>query len=84
MKCYMGLLIAALFFSAPMLLAQEHSDHIEVGSFADYFRFGQTSPVRNFIGVGGRAAFNVHRDVQVEAEMPTTSNGTSPRISLIA
>src|SRR6266566_7428652 len=69
MKRCMGLLIASLFFAAPMLPAQEHSDHIEVGAFADYFRFGQTSPVRNFIGVGGRAAFNVHRDVQLEAEM---------------
>src|SRR5437588_8307659 len=63
MKRCVGLLIASLFFAAPMVLAQEHSDHIEVGAFADYFRFSQTSPVRNFIGVGGRAAFNVHRDV---------------------
>jgi len=69
MKLCLGFFMASLFFAAPMLLAQEHSDHIEVGAFADYFRFSQTSPVRNFIGVGGRAAFNVHRDVQLEAEM---------------
>jgi hypothetical protein len=65
MKRCMGLLIASLFLAAPMLLAQEHSDHIEVGAFADYFRFSRTSPARNFIGVGGRAAFNVHRGVQL-------------------
>ena len=69
MKRCIRVLMASLFFAAPMLLAQEHSDHIEVGAFADYFRFSQTSPARNFIGVGGRAAFNVHRDVQLEAEM---------------
>jgi hypothetical protein len=50
-------------------MAQNHSDHVEVGAFAEYFRFSDASPVRNFIGLGGRAAFNVHRDVQLEAEM---------------
>lgn len=69
MKSCIGLLAATLFFAAPMLIAQEHSDHVEIGAFADYFRFSQTSPARNFIGLGGRAAVNVHRDVQLEAEM---------------
>jgi len=69
MKSCIGLLAATLSFAAPMVIAQEHSDHVEIGAFADYFRFSQTSPARNFIGLGGRAAVNVHRDVQLEAEM---------------
>ena len=70
MNRYLGLIIIALFsVAAPGVMAQEHSDHIEVGIFADYFRFAQTDPVSNFVGVGGRAAFNVHRDIQFEAEM---------------
>lgn len=49
--------------------AQESSDHGEVGVFADYLNLGATSPHINFVGVGGRAAFNVHPNVQLEAEM---------------
>jgi len=70
MNRYLGVVAAALFFAtAPVAMAQEHSDHIEVGAFAEYFKFDQTAPVSNFAGVGARAAFNVHRDVQIEAEM---------------
>jgi hypothetical protein len=66
----LGLIIAALFLgAAPAVVAQEHSDHIEIGAFADYFRFDQTAPVSNFAGVGARAAFNLNRNVQVEGEM---------------
>lgn len=61
--------LAALFFVVAPAVAQEQSDHVEVGAFADYFRFAQTDPVQNFLGVGGRVAFNLHRDVQLEAEM---------------
>jgi hypothetical protein len=52
-----------------MMIAQEHSDHVEVGAFADYFRYSDAAPVRNFVGVGGRVGFNVHRNIQLEAEM---------------
>ena len=69
MKRCFGVLLASLFLSVPMLLAQDHSDHIEVGAFADYFRLGDFSPTRNFIGVGGRAAFAIRPSVQLEAEM---------------
>jgi hypothetical protein len=68
----MGLVIAVLFAVAmfvPMARAQEHSDHVEVGVFADYFRFSVTDPAKNFVGVGGRAAFNLNRNIQLEAEM---------------
>jgi hypothetical protein len=45
----------------------QSSDHVEVGVFADYMNFSATDPHINF--VGGRAAFNVHPNVQLEAEM---------------
>jgi hypothetical protein len=64
-------LLAICFASTP-LLAQYNSrssDHIEVGAFADYFNLARTSPHINFVGVGGRAAFNVRDNVQIEAEM---------------
>jgi hypothetical protein len=57
------LLVAGLGF-APISRAQ---DHAEVGAFVDYFRLGETGT--NFVGLGGRAAFNVVRHVQIEAEM---------------
>jgi hypothetical protein len=65
----LGLFIVSLFFFVPMLMAQEHSDHVEVGAFVDYFRLSDSSPVRNFVGLGGRAAFNIRPSVQLEAEM---------------
>jgi hypothetical protein len=71
MKCRLWLFIGSLSFlaAAPTVMAQNHSDHVEVGAFAEYFRLSDAEPARNFIGLGGRAAFNVHRDVQLEAEM---------------
>ena len=52
-----------------MVLAQDHSDHVEVGAFADYFRLSDASPTRNFVGLGGRVAFAIRPSVQLEAEM---------------
>ena len=70
MKCGVWLLIGSLVFvAAPILMAQDQSDQVEVGAFVEYFRLSDASPVGNFIGLGGRAAFNVHHDVQLEAEM---------------
>jgi hypothetical protein len=57
------LLVAGMGF-APMASAQ---DHAEVGAFVDYFKLGETGT--NFVGLGGRAAFNVAQHVQIEAEM---------------
>jgi hypothetical protein len=68
-KRYLGLFIASLFvFAAPMVMVQ-HSDHVEVWAFAESFRFSQTKPASNFIGLGGRIAFNMRPSVQLEAEM---------------
>lgn len=57
-----------MFAGVPGLLAQS-TDHVEFGAFADYFRFGDSTPVRNFAGVGGRVAVNVRPSIQLEAEM---------------
>src|SRR5207253_10442813 len=63
--------------------------HAEVGVFAGYFRLSRTTPDINFVGLGGRAAFNVHPNVQLEAEMAydfkrnftsTFSNGISTQL----
>jgi hypothetical protein len=71
MKRCLGLLITSMFFAVPMLMAQEsNSDHVEIGVFADYFRLNNNAaPVSNFFGVGGRAAFNLNSNAQLEAEM---------------
>jgi hypothetical protein len=66
MKRYFGFGILILMCAAPALKAQ---DHAEVGVFAEYFRLGDTRPQENFVGIGGRAAFNLHSSVQLEAEM---------------
>jgi hypothetical protein len=88
MKRYLGLVIGvALLVTTPLVMAQEaeRTDHAEVGVFADYFRYGD-EPHINFIGLGGRVGFNVHPNVQLEAEMAydfsrnftnTFSNGAS-------
>lgn len=59
--------VLTLYFCTPALIAQ--SDHVEVGVFADYFNLSRTSPHINYVGVGARAGFNVHPNVQIEAEM---------------
>ena len=71
MKRYLGILVASLFFAAPMLLAQEsdHMDHVELGAFVNYYRLTDPGPTRNFLGLGGRAAFGIRPSIQLEAEM---------------
>jgi hypothetical protein len=67
-----SLYVALGFFSCFVLNAQSNSrstDHFEAGIFADYFRLSRTDPNINFIGLGGRAGFNVSPSVQVEGEM---------------
>ncbi len=64
MKRIALMIIVAGISIAPAARAQ---DHAEVGAFVDYFKLGETST--NFVGLGGRAAVNVSRHVQIEAEM---------------
>ena len=67
---YLTFIAASILCSAATLFAQSSSgDHVEIGAFADYLNFSATSPHINFVGVGGRAAFNVYRNVQIEGEM---------------
>ena len=60
----MIVLIAALRI-VPAASAQNNG---EVGVFANYFRHG-SEPSTNMWGLGGRVSFNVHENVQLEAEM---------------
>lgn len=87
MKRYLGIVITSLFFALPMLAAQDsdHMDHVELGAFVNYFRLSDPGPTRNFIGLGGRAAFGIRPSIQLEAEMAydfkrnytnTLNNGT--------
>lgn len=69
MKRYLSSAVLLMLFAAPALLAQQSSDHVEVGAFAEYFRMTDVTPNQNFLGVGGRVAFNVHPSIQLEAEM---------------
>jgi hypothetical protein len=71
MKRYLGIVITSLFFALPMLVAQDsdHMDHVELGAFVNYFRLSDPGPTRNFIGLGGRAAFGIRPSIQLEAEM---------------
>jgi hypothetical protein len=88
-KGSLGLFIASFFLAVPMLMAQEPSDHVEVGAFVNYYRMSDPAPTRNFIGLGGRAAFAIRPSIQLEAEMAydfkrnysnTFSNGVSTEL----
>ena len=73
MKRFAVLAALCSCLAVPPIMAAQSSEstynHAEVGVFADYLRFSQTNPNINFIGVGGRAGFNVHPNVMLEAEM---------------
>lgn len=71
MKRYLGILITALFFAIPVMVAQESGqmDHVELGAFVNYYRLTDPGPTRNFVGLGGRASFGLRPSVQIEAEM---------------
>jgi|SRR5215475_3202332 len=66
-KAIVGLTVLMFAMMAPSLFAQEH-DHGEVGAFGDYFRLGELGNA-NFLGLGGRAGFNVAPHVQLEGQM---------------
>ena len=45
-------------------------NHAEIGAYADYFRFAPSSgSASNFVGVGGRAGFNVNPNIALEGEV---------------
>jgi hypothetical protein len=66
--------LASCLFASSWMTAQTppsdfDSNHVEIGAFADYFRLATPTPAINFVGAGGRLAFNVHPNIQLEAEM---------------
>lgn len=61
-----GIVIAILLAFAPALFAQSE-DHGEVGVDAEDFMFNDLG--NNMVGINGRAAFNVAKLVQLEANM---------------
>lgn len=67
----LALLIVLLALFSPALIAQDRYslNHGEFGAFLDYKRFSPTSTSTNFYGLGGRFAFNVRPNWQLEAEM---------------
>lgn len=69
MKRLIFLLMISCGLALPSGLMAQSYDHGEVGAFADYMNLSATDPHINFIGIGGRAAFNVNHNVQIEAEM---------------
>ena len=80
MKRFVLLAAFAAIIFAPAARAQNHA---EVGAFVDYFELHETRT--NYVGIGGRVAFNIAPPVQIEAEMSydfgrafaeTFSNGT--------
>jgi hypothetical protein len=65
------LIAVALVFGLmiPLTVWAQENEHVEVGVFANYFRLNRNNVDLNFAGLGGRVGFNVHRNVQIEAEM---------------
>ncbi len=69
MRRFIFFLALTIGFALPSAMMAQSYDRGEVGAFADYMNFSATSPHINFVGVGGRAAFNFHPNVALEAEM---------------
>ena len=72
MKRYLILTLLSVLGLIPTFATAQSSfteNHAEIGVFADYLRFSPVGPAINFVGLGGRVAFNVHPNVQLEAEM---------------
>jgi len=61
----LAIVLISMVGIVPIASAQNNGG---VGIFANYFRHGSEPPV-NMWGLGGRLSFNVHENVQLEAEM---------------
>ncbi|HET7209863.1 MAG TPA: hypothetical protein VFI95_25045 [Terriglobales bacterium] len=76
MKVCTLLFIVALWIAVPSFVTAQNSysgerkNHVELGAFADYYRFNPNSSTTvNFIGLGGRAGFYMSEHASIEAEM---------------
>ncbi len=68
MKLAILLAVALCFFVLPAAFGQNDDlNHVDLGIFVDAYHNPDTS--NWFAGLGGRAGFNVHPNVQLEAEM---------------
>ena len=63
-------MLSAMLLVTPAVFAQsndsDHLNHGEIGAFFDFTRLANTN--ENFFGAGGRIGFNVHPNIQIEAE----------------
>jgi len=59
--------VAMLLLWVPSAVAQDY-DHGEIGVFADYVRLHHANDA-NYLGLGGRAGFNISPHVQLEGEV---------------
>lgn len=64
------MLLSAMFLVVPALFAQDHdSDHLNHGEVGVFFDFNRQNDLNlNLYGVGGRVGFNIHPNIQLEAE----------------
>src|SRR5258708_1543959 len=69
MKRSLLLAILGFCFAIPSLAPAHSHAHGQVGVFPDYYRLDATTPNINCVGVGGRASFNVHPNIALEAEI---------------
>jgi hypothetical protein len=76
MKAWLLSTILICGIALPSLVAAQSSEqhrknHVELGIFADYYRFESPSSANtiNFLGLGGRAAFYMNEHAAMEAEM---------------
>ncbi len=60
-------ILALLLLSFATVSAASAQNHGEAGIFGEYFRFGGFDT--NHVGLGGRLGFNVHKNIQLEAEL---------------
>jgi len=70
MKRVLFFVLASCLLTAPSLFGQALAgDRFEGGIFTDYFGLQRTTPNTNYFGLGGRVAFNMNPNWQLEGEM---------------
>lgn len=70
MKRFLTMLCFALviLLITPCAFAQNSENHVELGLYGEYFRWGAGGNA-NLLGLGGRAGVNVAPNVQLEADL---------------
>jgi hypothetical protein len=70
MKRMAILAVLAALIAAPGAVFAQTENHVEVGGFAQYYRFDQGGSSQiNFVGLGGRAGFYVNPWASIEGEL---------------